>query len=347
LPVKAAPASSRSLNQKQPRINAGPPITDLEDSVTDSLAEPVAIRRRLPRVLAAAALVAFVAVGAVGVFRYARGFWLYRGFPPPRDPAYVSAKGVAERLYVASPALGGRRQPVDVYLPPGYATSTARYPVFYLLHGFPGRPDAFLETVRLGIVEDVLLARHRIRPVILVMPFGSTGTFTDKEWANGVRPHEGWASFVAHDLVRAIDARYRTIRSGSARAIGGLSEGGYGAINIAVHHPREFRVVESWSGYELADPIRSLFGNDTKRLAANSPLLVLPREAAALRAARSYFWFYSGSGDRLLGQNRKFAAALARAGVAHRFLVRRGGHNWGLWRGNAAAALLATARRLP
>ena len=49
----------------------------------------------------------------------------------------------------------------------------------------PGRPGAFLQTVRMGVVEDILLARHSIRPMILVMPFGSTGSFTDKEWANG------------------------------------------------------------------------------------------------------------------------------------------------------------------
>ena len=51
------------------------------------------------------------------------------------------------------------------------------------------------------------------------MPFGSTGTFMDEEWANGVGPHQGWASFVARDLVRAVDARYRTIRRASGRAI--------------------------------------------------------------------------------------------------------------------------------
>jgi enterochelin esterase-like enzyme len=288
----------------------------------------------------------FVAVGAVGVFRYTRGFWLYRGFPPPRDPAYVSVKGTTERIYVSSPALGGRRQPVDVYLPPGYATSAARYPVFYLLHGFPGRPGAFLQTVRMGVVEDILLARRRIRPFILVMPFGSTGSFTDKEWVDGIRPHEGWATFVSHDLVRAVDARYRTIRRGGARVIGGLSEGGYGAIDIAFHHLREFRVVESWSGYERADPIRSIFGRDTARLAASSPLLQVGRDGRALLAAHLYFWFYSGSDDRLLTQNRQFAAELAAARIPHRFLVRRGGHNWALWRGNAALALLAASRHL-
>jgi enterochelin esterase-like enzyme len=289
---------------------------------------------------------AFVAVGTVGVFRYTRGFWLYRGFPPPRDPAFVLAKGTTERFYVASPALGGRRQPVDVYLPPGYSASTVRYPVFYLLHGFPGRPGAFLQTVRAGVDEDVLLARQRIRPFILVMPFGSTGTFTDKEWVDGIRPHEGWATFVSHDLVRAVDSRFRTIRNGSARAIGGLSEGGYGAIDIALHHPGEFKVVESWSGYELADPIRSIFGHDRLRLADDSPLLQVAGKAAALRAAHTYFWFYSGSNDRLLGQNRQFSAALHRLEIPHRFIIRRGGHNWALWRGNAGVALLAAGRHL-
>jgi len=301
--------------------------------------------RRL--VLLAALLAAFVAVGGLGVYRYARGFWLYRGFPPPEDPAFVSAKGTAERLYVESAALGGRRQPVDVYLPPGYdASSSRRYPVFYLLHGFPGRPGAFLLTVRMGVVEDVLLARRRVRPFILVMPFGSTGTFTDKEWVDGVRPGQGWATFVTRDLVRAIDARYRTIANGRGRAIGGLSEGGYGAINIALHHPREFRVVESWSGYELADPIRSIFGHDRERLTANSPQLRLADTARALRGSHDYFWFYTGSDDNFLHQNRQFAASLKRLGVSNRFLVRRGGHNWALWRGNAAAALLAASRHL-
>jgi putative tributyrin esterase len=295
----------------------------------------------------AALVTVFVAVGALGVYRYARGFWLYRGFAPPSDPSFVSSKGVAVRMYVRSAALGGRRQPVDVYLPPGYSRSPhRRYPVFYLLHGFPGRPGAFLETVRMGVVEDVLVARRRIRPVILVMPFGSTGTFTDKEWVDGARPGEGWATFVSRDLVRSVDARFRTIRSGAARAIGGLSEGGYGAIDIALHHPREFRVVESWSGYERADPIRSIFGNDSARLVANSPLLQIGHTAAALRAARTRFWFYSGSDDRLLPQNRRFAADLRRLGIPYRFFVRRGGHNWALWRGNAAVALLAAARHL-
>jgi len=304
-------------------------------------------RGRVGIVAAAAAGAALVAVGIVGVYRYVDNFWLYRGFAPPTDPAFVTSHGTTQRFYVTSPALGGRRQPVDVYLPPGYGLQPGRrYPVVYLLHGFPGRPGAFLETVRLGVVEDILFARGRIGPVILVMPFGSTGTFDDKEWANGIRPHQGWESFVARDLVRAVDGRYRTIRSGAGRALAGLSEGGYGALNIGLHHPDEFKVLESWSGYERADDLRSIFGGDPRLLAWNTPLDTLPHRAAALRRAHTYVWLYSGTTDSMRTQNAAFARMLGTVGVAHRFFLVRGGHDWAVWRGQAAHALLAASRRL-
>ena len=294
-----------------------------------------------------AAFAVFVGIGALGVYRYGRNYWLFRGFPPPHDPGFVHVRGTQARLYVASSALGGRRQPVDVYLPPGYASHpNRRYPVFYLLHGFPGRPAAFLQTVRAGVVEDVLLAKGRIRPMILVMPFGSTGTFTDEEWANGRRPHEGWETFVARDVVRAIDQRFRTIPTGSERALGGLSEGGYGALNIGLHHPGAFRVLESWSGYERADDIPSIFGHDRRLLARNSPDQQLAAVARRLRASRTYVWMYSGSDDKLRPQNVGFAAQLRHDKVASRFFTVRGGHNWALWRGQAADALLAVSRHL-
>lgn len=292
-------------------------------------------------------LACFVAVGGVGVARYLRNYWLYRGFPPPKDPAFVHTRGTTTRFYVQSAALGGRRQPVDVYLPPGYAAHPRRrYPVFYLLHGFPGRPGAFLQTVRAGVVDDVLVAKHKARPFILVMPFGSTGTFTDKEWANGVGSGDGWETFVARDVVRAVDASYRTIPNAANRALGGLSEGGYGALNIGLHHPGEFGVLESWSGYTQADDVRSIFGNDTAALDWNSPARRLAAAAPVLRRRHTFVWMYSGTDDRLRFQNESFASQLSADRVPHRFFLVRGGHNWALWRGQAARALLAASRHL-
>jgi enterochelin esterase-like enzyme len=307
---------------------------------------PEALERRLLLPAAAGAALLFLAVGALGLYRYLDSYWLYRGFPPPKDPSYVTQQGTMQTIDVTSPAIGGRSEPVVVYLPPGYAQSARRYPVLYLLHGFPGDPAGFVRTVRVGVVEDTLLAKHAMKPLIIVMPMGSTGVFTDKEWANGIHPHENWETFFARDVVNAVDRRFRTIPRGAARGVGGLSAGGYASLNIGLHHPGEFRVLESWSGYEFADDVKSIFGGRQALLAHNSPFETLPLAAEALRREGAYLWFYTGDKDSLRKQNSAFAAELARVHVRHRFFVVSGGHNWALWRSNAWKAVSVASAHL-
>jgi enterochelin esterase family protein len=300
------------------------------------------IEAQKPLALAAvaAAIVLFIGVGLMGLYRYLDSYWLYRGFPPPHDPAFVRQQGTTETIQVKSAAIGGRSQPVVVYLPPGYdASGTQRYPVLYLLHGFPGDPEGFVRTVRVGVVEDTLLAENKVKPMIIAMPMGSTGVFTDEEWANGIHSHSGWETFFSRDVVRAIDRRFRTIPSGAGRALGGLSEGGYASLNIGLHHPFEFRVLESWSGYEKADDVKSIFGGRQELLDRNSPLLTLSKVASKLRREHAYVWFYTGSEDRDKRQNARFAAELTRFRIAHRFFLSDGGHTWRIWRDNAWAAV--------
>lgn len=291
--------------------------------------------------------VCFLAVGLWGAHGYLANFLTYRGFDPPRDPAWVTQPGTTEKIGVQSAALGGRSQQVYVYLPSGYAAHPhRRYPVVYLLHGFPGRPLAWIETVRMGVIDDSLSVRGRAKPAILVMPFGSTGTFTDEEWVDAAGRGNGWSTFVSRDLVRYVDAHYRTVPTRAGRAIGGLSEGGYGAIDIALHHPHEFSVVESWSGYEQPDKLRSIFGPKLQLLARNDPQTMLPHVAPELRRLKTYFWFYSGTEDRFSKQNRAFAQELSRERIPHRFFESFGGHNWALWRKNAPEAYTVAVRRL-
>jgi enterochelin esterase-like enzyme len=295
---------------------------------------------------AAAAVVLFLAVGLTGLYRYIDSYWLYRGFPPPHDPAFVRQEGTFQTIQVQSAALGGRKQRVIVYLPPGYDQSTQRYPVLYLLHGFPGDPDGFVRTVRVGVVEDTLLAENKMKPLIIVMPMGSTGVFTDEEWVNGIHRQSGWETFLARDVIRAIDTHYRTIARGADRALGGLSEGGYASLNIGLHHPSEFRVLESWSGYEKADNVKSIFGGRAGLLGHNSPMLTLPKVASRLRREHAFVWLYTGSTERLRRENERFAAELTRFRIRHRFFIVDGGHTWRLWRNNAWAAMQVASAHL-
>ena len=299
------------------------------------------LRRPRPAVLAAAAALSlFLSGGLIGARAYVSNFLTYRGFDPPAEPAFVTRPGTVERVLVPSAALG-HRQEAYVYLPSGYAAHPARrYSVLYLLHGFPGRPLAFIQTVQMGVIDDTISTRGTAAPLILVMPFGSTGTFTDEEWSNN------WATFVSRDLVRYVDRHYRTIPSLRGRAIAGLSEGGFGAVNIALRNPREFSVVESWSGYMQPAKLRSVYGAHLGLLSRNDPMQRVQTVAPLLRGTHAYFWFYSGSEDRFRMQNASFAARLRTLGVAHRYRVVYGGHNWALWRDNARLAYLTAATRL-
>jgi len=307
-------------------------------------------RRRLRRLVIAVLAVAGVAMaatGAAGVVRYGETFWLYRGFPAPVLPLGV-AKPEVTTITVASPALDGYKDTVYVVLPPGYASQPRRrYPVLYLLHGYTGYPWNFLTTGDLAPTYASLLAAGEVQPMILVMPSGTRSFMTDTEWVNWVGTGNLWETFVARDLVNAIDARYRTVRSGSARGIAGYSEGGYAALNIGLHHPGEFALLEGWSGYVIADNNPAFFDHSRALLRYNSPIDDVFTVAARLRAARTYIWFYCGRTDvGYTAQNNRFAAELTALGIAHDFLWEPGSHSWALWRDMIPQSLITASEHL-
>jgi S-formylglutathione hydrolase FrmB len=78
--------------------------------------------------------------------------------------------------------------------------------------------------------------------MIVVMPDDGESTYF-ANWDNGPR----WGDYVTDDVVGTIDQRYRTLANPSDRAIGGLSMGGLGALNLAFQHPDVFGVVGSHS----------------------------------------------------------------------------------------------------
>jgi enterochelin esterase-like enzyme len=314
---------------------------------------------RLVSLIAAVVVIAALAVaGALGAFRYLDTYWLYRGFPSPSQPRSVLVRrhgtshrvavepASVHRLTLTTKALGGFPDTVYVVLPPGYASHPHQhYPVLYLLHGNPGEPDNFLTVGRVQIIESALQAAGRIKPMILVMPTGGRSFFNNGQWANDAGAGNQWETFVARDLVGTIDHKYRAITSERGRGIAGLSEGGYGALNIGLHNPAEFALLESWSGYMWADA-RAIFGWNTSLEDYNSPALYAPHAAAQLRSERTYVWFYCGTSDYLRKQDRYFSAELSSLGVAHEFFEHHGGHSWALWRTLMPDSLIEASEHL-
>jgi enterochelin esterase-like enzyme len=286
-------------------------------------------RVRLGLALLAAA---WIAIGAVGIGLYVHRYWLYRGFPPPVTPKGVAA-GTLRTVSFYSPALHQQRQYL-LYLPPGYAARAAaghRFPVMYLLHAPPGRMDGFVKAGALTVAADVLLHRHQIRPMIFVIPYGHSGTYgNDTEWANAAAgPYE---SFVL-DVVRNVDHRFATLASRRYRGIAGLSEGGYGALNVGLHHLGMFSVMESWSGYYAQTRTGPFVHAAQAQLDANSPNFYLPRLIPQIRRLGVRVYLYQGVRDEIRPWRiRRFAQQLFAAGAYVRWGYFPGGHDWGLWR---------------
>lgn len=198
--------------------------------------------------------------------------------------AAVSAGQRVDVVNLPDPAHGIPSGSNYVILPPGYTTDTARrYPVVYLIHGYPfGGPRDWLTS---GDAPGTLLAlqqAHVIEPMIVVSVDLTAGNpATDWECLD-VPGGPQLETYLARTVVPAIDHRYRTIPDRGHRALGGMSGGGFGALNIGLHHVDEFATLVIALPYDdLNDSVGVLDGNQAA-IAANTPRRYLPTMAFPL-----------------------------------------------------------------
>jgi enterochelin esterase-like enzyme len=86
-------------------------------------------------------------------------------------------------------------------------------------------------------------------------------------------------TYLAATVVPAVDTHYRTIADRSGRALGGMSGGGFGALNIGLHHVGEFSVLTIALPYDdLNDSIGVLHGDQTA-IRADTPRAYIPTMA--------------------------------------------------------------------
>jgi S-formylglutathione hydrolase FrmB len=110
-----------------------------------------------------------------------------------------------------------------------------------------------------------------------------------------------------------------------------MSMGGFGAMNIALHHRDRYAAVASWSGYFTANT-PTVHDPNLAEGRAYSPQWYAGRLRPSLRSSHPAISFYVGSRDGFAGENRLFDGTLSRLGVRHSFRsVAGGGHTWSLW----------------
>jgi S-formylglutathione hydrolase FrmB len=250
--------------------------------------------------------------------------------------AYLSATREVDRP-IDSVALGGLVH-ARVVLPPGYDSSGRRYPVVYFLHGLPATSTSYQGN------DWLIDALDQAGRAILVMPQGARDADTDPEYLDWGKNRK-WATYVSTELPRYVDAHFRTIPKRSARAIVGISAGGYGAMMLGLNHLDAFAVIESWSGYfHPTDPTGTRALDRGGQAVVRSLIPQLRRELPRLPA---FIGFYVGSGDqRFRAENQQLDRELRVARVPHTFDVYPGAHMTSLWQRHATAWLRLALNRL-
>jgi enterochelin esterase-like enzyme len=303
-------------------------------------ARPPARGRRVRRVVLGAVALAVVIAGTAGVYSYGSAYYQHRGFATivqlPR-----AGTGRLERVHFFSTALH-RTADYMVYLPPGYSRSQ-RYPVYYLLHGMPGRPQVWVDIANMDVRLDNQLSEGHLPPMILVYPDGRIGgsTYSDSEWANTPSGH--FEDYVL-EVVRNVDHRFATLPDRQDRVIAGFSAGAYGAINIALHNLGTFGSVQVWSGYFVQTRSGAFARATHAELASNSPLDYVARVRRQMVADPLRVCMFVGRDDESSRQLLPMVRALRDSGATVHYAVYSGGHDWSVWYPRLNAMLIMASR---
>jgi enterochelin esterase-like enzyme len=245
------------------------------------------------------------------------GYVFVAGAPPLDPPKFAANTGLLFQLKQFDSQSMGMRQ-YGVILPPGYAEHLQqRYPVIILLHG--GHDDARAYFDKYGITDVLhhLYQQQKLPPAIVITPNGNdqrgSSPFFDPEYYDGKNGKV--STLIGSELVRVIQSRYRTLNAPQFWAIGGISSGGWGALNIGLHHLNTFHIFFSHSGY-FTD------GSGV----ANSPDVFVQQLSVQQRRVLRVYLDAGKSDTDLLASTQQFHQTLNRLGVANVFYAFPGGH---------------------
>ena len=230
---------------------------------------------------------------------------------------------------VSSAALG-RTMKYRVLLPADYASSGSQYRALYLLHGLTGDyMDWSTRTNLARIARDL--------PLVIVMPEGENAWYT-----NAAEKGPRFEDYVADDLVKDVESKYRVIRSRYGRAIAGLSMGGYGALKIALKRPDVFIAAGGFSSaLGVTDPkfddsltafkeqLYRIYGPAGSATRHENDILLIAGKAKAETAPALYL--DCGTSDGLLESNRELVAVLQKRGLKYEYHEVPGAHTWDYW----------------
>jgi enterochelin esterase family protein len=239
------------------------------------------------------------------------------GTPPmPWELRDVPHGHVTQVLYQSQVFEAQRRY--YVYTPPGFEKSTGKLPVLYLLHGYTDNESTWTATGKANLIADNLLAGGKIKPMLIVMPYGQLDSRVPIDRALDPDFQYKYERQILTEIIPSVESTFHAVSDAKHRAIAGLSMGGFQAAVIGLNHPETFSTVAMWSS--------AFFGD---------PAVLLGRLAAAPdRLKHSFLYVHVAVGlqDSLLPRSDVIDQFLTSENITHQYTPTPGVHNWLVWR---------------
>jgi enterochelin esterase-like enzyme len=206
----------------------------------------------------------------------------------------------------------GQQESYRIYLPPGYDQGDRRYPVLYLLHGWP-YDETHWDLLGIDEEADARIVAGQLHPFIIVLPGADdSGVYVTTSGGSG-----SFEEQLVNELMPHIDTAFRTVQTREARAIGGISRGGVWSLEIAFSHPDAYGIVGAHSPALSANQAPSVF----------DPFTLL--KEPGVEALRIYLSV--GDADWARPATVELHQALQEGGIASQLAIHSGAHLDQLW----------------
>jgi S-formylglutathione hydrolase FrmB len=223
------------------------------------------------------------------------------------------------RMTIDSAAVGQQQQ-VSVVVPPGQQARRDR-PLLVFLHGRGADDRSYLDA-------PMFTALRRLGPRAPIIAFPDGGDHS--YWHD--RADGAWSRYVTDEVIQAVARRFHA----DARrvAIGGISMGGFGALNLAERTPGRWCAVGAHSPalWQSAGETADGAFDDAEDFAAHDVIAAAhtPQGAAALSAQP--LWIDAGDEDPFLPGDHALVDALHADGApGPAFDTAPGGHDDEYW----------------
>ena len=234
----------------------------------------------------------------------------------------TGANGIYQKDLTVRSELMNTSVKYSIYLPESY-DGTKKYPVLYMLHGYGGNNNDWLQdntgSIWSGGGTMPAYAREYAektgKELIIVAPDGGNNFYCD-----GYNGGPKYMSFFFQEFIPYIESTYAIKAEKKSRAIGGLSMGGYGSLYYGTLHPEMFCYVYACSaainvGVSAPDPAQ----------------LIAQTVSAGKVNEMPGFTLEIGTEDTTVGSNDPFIKTLAGYGIPYEYITRPGAHDWPFW----------------